>query len=57
MKNDFSFFSEILKRYVIDDGIADKLGALDYPSIVYYRNGYPALYNGNFLHENLFLGI
>ncbi|XP_060574937.1 thioredoxin domain-containing protein-like [Ruditapes philippinarum] len=37
--------TEILKRYVIDDRLADKLGALDYPSLVYYRNGYPALYN------------
>ncbi|XP_045184727.2 protein disulfide-isomerase A5-like [Mercenaria mercenaria] len=38
--------TEILKRYVMDDVIADRLGALDYPSIVYFRNGNPALYNG-----------
>lgn len=38
--------TEIQKRYMTDHTIAERLGAMDYPSIVFFRNGYPALYSG-----------
>ncbi|KAL4216746.1 hypothetical protein ACF0H5_024469 [Mactra antiquata] len=37
---------EIKKRYVIDEEISLRLGITEYPAIVYFRQGYPALYNG-----------
>ncbi|WAR16004.1 TXND-like protein [Mya arenaria] len=42
---------KIVKRFMTDDTLAAQLGASDYPSLVYFRGAYPALYHGGLQSE------
>ena len=39
----------MLKRYVADDKIAKKYGASEYPAILFFRHGIPAIYDGMYI--------